>query len=64
MGALPMHPGPFEASFNHVLVRTLYHAGTNRPVVALECRILHQCFSLAQVVQMLLHPFLLGKIAS
>ncbi len=63
MGALPMHPCSLEASFDDVFVGTLHHAGTNRPTVALELRVLHQHLPLAQVLQMLLNSFLLGKIA-
>jgi hypothetical protein len=58
-----MHPWPFEASFDDVFVSTLHHARTNRPALLSECRISHEGLSLAQVVQMLLDPFVLDKIA-
>ena len=62
--ALPMHSCPFETGLDDILVGTLHHAGTNWPTVASELRVLHQRFSFAQVLQMLLDSFLLGKIAS
>jgi hypothetical protein len=57
-----MHPWPFEASLDDVFVGTLHHARTNGPALLSERRILHQCLSLAQVVQMLLDPFVLSQI--
>jgi hypothetical protein len=58
-----MHPWPFEASFDDVFVGTLHHARTNRPALASKLRVLHQCLSFTQVVQMFVDPLLLGKIA-
>jgi len=58
-----MYPRSLEASFDDVFIGTFYHAGTNRPAVASELRVLHQRLSFAQVLQMLLNPFVLGKIA-
>src|SRR5450755_996750 len=63
MGAFPMHPRSLEASFDDVFVGALHHARTNWPVVASELRVLHQHLSFAQVLQMLLHLFVLSKIA-
>jgi hypothetical protein len=63
MGAFPMHPSPLETSLDDVFVGTFYHTRTNRPAVSSELRILHQCLSLAQVVQMLVDSFVLGKTA-
>lgn len=63
MGAFPMHPRSLEASFHDVFVGTFYNARTNRLALLSKLRVLHQCLPLAQVLQMLIHSFLLGKIA-
>jgi hypothetical protein len=63
MLAFPVHAWPFETSFDDIFVGTLDHARTNRPAVLAKLRILHQCLSLAQVVQMGVDLFSFCKIA-
>src|SRR5579859_5186635 len=53
---------PLRSGFDDVFVGTLYHARANRPAIASVLRILHECLSFPQVVQVLVDPFLLGKI--
>src|SRR5947209_8649593 len=62
MFAFPMHARSFEASFDHVFVRTLYHARTDRPALFSELRVLHQRLSFAEVSQMATFFFLLGSV--
>jgi len=57
-----MHSCPFETGFDDVFVGTLHHTRTNRPPIALELRVLHERFSFAQVIQVLVDSFLLGKL--
>ncbi|BCL83919.1 hypothetical protein ccbrp13_63840 [Ktedonobacteria bacterium brp13] len=63
MVAFPMHSCPFETSLDDILVGTLYHTGTNRPTIVSELRVLHQHLAFAQVVQVLVNPFSLCKMA-
>lgn len=63
MAAFPMHPRSLETHFDDVFVGTLHHAGADRPALVSKGRILHQGFSLAQIVQMLLNTLALRQFA-
>jgi hypothetical protein len=55
---------PFEAIFDHQLVRAFHHAAADRPAIGLELRIGHLIDPLFQILQRRLHRLVLcGLIA-
>lgn len=60
MGALPSHPGTFQACFNHEFVGTLHHSRTDRPACAPIGGVLHLAEPFAKIPQMFANRFLRG----
>ncbi len=63
MAALPMHARSFETSLDDEFVGALYHPRADGPALISKLRVAHQGLALAQVVQMLLDPFVLCQFA-